>query len=667
MADAHRDEIAKLESLYAEHPEGRIFTHLAEAYRKAGELEEAYQVLTDGIRRHPDYSSAHVVLGRVLMDQGRPHDAEWEFRRVLELDAHNLVALRALGDMARSSGRDRDALDYYRTLLEVEPSDDDLRAYVDGFAATEESARPEEEAAPGPPAVQGVEEGVGSWSGGEATAEEVEAWGQTEPGEVEPVAWGAEDEEGGDLPEHEDAGAAAGEPGWSVAETESLETLGDWTLPEAGPSGPEQGIPEAWDWETAEDADVERDEEESSAFDWSESPAAEPGDGLGVEPDEETSAPAVEPGVTTETIARVYARQGLYDRAADVYRELLRDRPEDSELRARLEEMEALSAEDAGLETAAVGDFAPLGTGGEVEAEEQGGVEALEGLEAGELGTDAVDIEPLPGLESEELDADTGLAVDTVGAEAGPVETGAEWRGESSTEMQGGEGPSAEAEWGGPPGDAAPEEPEALHEPWAEAPVSPPLGAAEEFAASGIEGLYEPWAEAPVSRPPGEAGMAEEPAGGDGLEPGPGSAEPWMDAPVTEGEAEHEAGAGVVAEPEPGDEAWTESPEDPVTAGDTAVTAEEDSVWTGEDWAGGEAESPYAWAEDEGVAETEPSPPIGSYFSTLLGWSRSAGSQPPSTAEERAEVAPDRGEDAPEREDDDDLEMFRSWLESLKQ
>ena len=46
MSDAHRDEIAKLEALYSEHPEGRVFTHLAEACRKAGDLDRAREVLT---------------------------------------------------------------------------------------------------------------------------------------------------------------------------------------------------------------------------------------------------------------------------------------------------------------------------------------------------------------------------------------------------------------------------------------------------------------------------------------------------------------------------------------------------------------------------------------------------------------------------------------------
>ncbi|HEX7050929.1 MAG TPA: tetratricopeptide repeat protein, partial [Longimicrobiales bacterium] len=60
------EEITRLELLHATHPDGRIFTHLAEAYRKAGDLERARETIERGLERHGSYPSAHVVHGRVL-------------------------------------------------------------------------------------------------------------------------------------------------------------------------------------------------------------------------------------------------------------------------------------------------------------------------------------------------------------------------------------------------------------------------------------------------------------------------------------------------------------------------------------------------------------------------------------------------------------------------
>src|SRR5690606_12947934 len=48
--------------------------------------------------------------------------------------------------------------------------------------------------------------------------------------------------------------------------------------------------------------------------------------------------------VVTETIAELYTRQGFFDRAADVYRELIRRRGGDGALEARLRRVESLAA-----------------------------------------------------------------------------------------------------------------------------------------------------------------------------------------------------------------------------------------------------------------------------------------------------------------------------------
>jgi cytochrome c-type biogenesis protein CcmH/NrfG len=131
MAESHRDEIAKLEALYAGNPGGRVFVHLAEAYRKAGEHERARRILDDGLARHPDSASGYVVLGRVLADMQVAEEAETAFRRVLELDGGNLVALRWLGDLARQEGRSAEAAGHYRELLIRNPSNEEVRDLVE--------------------------------------------------------------------------------------------------------------------------------------------------------------------------------------------------------------------------------------------------------------------------------------------------------------------------------------------------------------------------------------------------------------------------------------------------------------------------------------------------------------------------------------------------------
>ena len=66
MADPRQSEISRLELLFAAHPEGRVFTHLAEAYRRAGEPERARVLLETGLARHADYADLSLVVPSAL-------------------------------------------------------------------------------------------------------------------------------------------------------------------------------------------------------------------------------------------------------------------------------------------------------------------------------------------------------------------------------------------------------------------------------------------------------------------------------------------------------------------------------------------------------------------------------------------------------------------------
>jgi hypothetical protein len=62
------------------------------------------------------------------------------------------------------------------------------------------------------------------------------------------------------------------------------------------------------------------------------------------DPEEGASGPEPAAELATETIAELYSRQGFHEQAAEVYRELLRRRGEDPDLRRRLGEAELLAA-----------------------------------------------------------------------------------------------------------------------------------------------------------------------------------------------------------------------------------------------------------------------------------------------------------------------------------
>jgi tetratricopeptide (TPR) repeat protein len=268
MASINRDEISRLELLHAAHPDGLVFPHLADAYRRAGRFAQAESVLTAGLRNHAEYSSAHVVLGRLRLDQGQRAAAETAFRRVLQLDPHNHVALDYLGRLATEDGRLEEALNHYRKLARVKPGETVAERVIDL------ERRLQGRGAPGP---------SGSPPG---------ASGDAHRSAVSGDAAG----NGGGAPPSE---------GWRRTEAGA---------PTRRPNGSPPGLPET------------------------PPPRAGP----------------VEPGeVVTETMAELYARQGLDDRAAAVYHKLLERNPGDVRLRKKLEALAARrpDAAPAGAQT----------------------------------------------------------------------------------------------------------------------------------------------------------------------------------------------------------------------------------------------------------------------------------------------------------------------------
>ena len=96
---AFQEEIRRLEQQRTRDPRGHTFARLADLYRKSGLPEKGLEVVELGLAHHPHYLNAHLVHARILSDLGRGPEATAAFRRVLDIDEENLVALQALEGM----------------------------------------------------------------------------------------------------------------------------------------------------------------------------------------------------------------------------------------------------------------------------------------------------------------------------------------------------------------------------------------------------------------------------------------------------------------------------------------------------------------------------------------------------------------------------------------
>src|SRR3954454_4210413 len=109
MADSPR--IEELKRRVQSDPASIAFAALAEEYRRAGRFQEAIDTCTAGLVRHPSYLSAHVTLGRALIEVGRLPDAREELEYVLKLAPENLAAIRGLAEIHHRIGSEaRDSM-----------------------------------------------------------------------------------------------------------------------------------------------------------------------------------------------------------------------------------------------------------------------------------------------------------------------------------------------------------------------------------------------------------------------------------------------------------------------------------------------------------------------------------------------------------------------------
>ena len=136
---------------YQADPRSRVFAPLAEAYRKAGLLEEAIVICRDGIRNHPNFIGGRVALGRALFDKGDYEATVKELAPVVVDAPDNLVAQKILAESCLILGKLAEALVAYKVLLFFMPKDEEIaklvqelesRAYEDGLLVLQDDPLP---------------------------------------------------------------------------------------------------------------------------------------------------------------------------------------------------------------------------------------------------------------------------------------------------------------------------------------------------------------------------------------------------------------------------------------------------------------------------------------------------------------------------------------------
>jgi tetratricopeptide (TPR) repeat protein len=375
-------EIARLTAQLAKAPGSKLFMPLAEEYLKAGMVEEAVSALEKGLNANPFYMSAKVLLGKAYLQSGDTGKAKEQFEAVVKAIPDNLLAHRKLGEIYLGMGMLTEAVSSFRIITLLNPKDEEAKALL----KEAESPRPTTSKEPDEqePAVAQAEDAEPELQ--ERAVFDISEISQTE----------AEPEPEMEIPLPEDRFAAAYElpepepefPSAESVQTEDFNAAPDvfseleavpelHVLPEtdALPEPEEieaESIPEIVAEDEVEEpmqaysieatqTDVEdifsAYKKEGAAEDESrENPA-----GVYEITDDLTSfeldgfvykahkeeAPPPEIGrkevFETETLAELYVAQGFYDRAINIYKNLIVESPFDMSLKQKLEDLYLLA------------------------------------------------------------------------------------------------------------------------------------------------------------------------------------------------------------------------------------------------------------------------------------------------------------------------------------
>ncbi|NTW65539.1 MAG: tetratricopeptide repeat protein [Nitrospirae bacterium] len=393
-------EIAKLTERIAKDPKSKLFVPLAEEHKKAGDLEMAIQVLTEGLRSNPGYVTARSFLGRLLMDKGDLTGAQKELEEVIKAIPDNLLAQRKLGDLYVLQGRSGDALQRYKAALALNPSDKELPSLLADLeagkdisarvprpkalispAAPKSAPAPAAPLKPSPVPSSGAAKPAGSTPGvppavqkaptpapavpkiDSAPAAPAKPVAEPRPAAPPPPAPPAHDEaevieeiveiehleQPGPAPEvkapaAENAAMLQPEPAGQAAETAEMPAFDLSEAPAMASTGTEDLTAVSWGAETFIPPEESKPAETAAAGD-------EGGDDL-----------------NTDTLAELYISQGFYDKAVEIYQGMLEEQPQNKALQQKLEELRAMaSTAESGVEGLATavpgkGEYTPAGS-----------------------------------------------------------------------------------------------------------------------------------------------------------------------------------------------------------------------------------------------------------------------------------------------------------------
>lgn len=310
--------IDKLLKKLEKEPNSLIFLQLAEEYRKESYYDDALFICEEGLRRHPNYWSARVAVGRIHKEMGHTDQARAELEKVIQAVPDNLLANKLLGDIYMELELDEDALKRYKLVQMLTPADSEVINNIQKL----ESRISQTPSAP-MPAVTEIHPSEEAFS--PTTVEMLVPKKLSEMKTEEFPHLNVQS----DLPPFTDELPDFLEKTSPGVKTHTPPDFFDSTMPATSAESFANIEPQSSDQNVSED----------DGFDF---PELEPVQANKVDITQPIEGEADE--LTTQTLAELYVQQGLIDKATKVYQKILLNEPDNKQIIQRLKELNPADA-----------------------------------------------------------------------------------------------------------------------------------------------------------------------------------------------------------------------------------------------------------------------------------------------------------------------------------
>ena len=133
------DRIDKCKKILSKDPESLIFAALSEAYRRIGDLNMATKICNQGLKIHPDYGSARLVMAKINMDKRFFAEAEKELSLAIKADGRTRANELLLSEILIKKGKSGEAKKILDKLFATDPENPQIKKLIQDIESQEQT------------------------------------------------------------------------------------------------------------------------------------------------------------------------------------------------------------------------------------------------------------------------------------------------------------------------------------------------------------------------------------------------------------------------------------------------------------------------------------------------------------------------------------------------